>query len=514
MKPSDSGARQRQRRAWRFVWTAATVTAVWFLVFAAQATARVSISQVNGTFYFNKGTNCTFDTGGQTLAFTQEFAGLNFNPPLGLILGAPVGPSTAPFTNVVTAPNGDFLSTEPASGGGVQAGKGTLTFFFSAFTGKIIVDGSQQVGFDIYHDDGFVFGIGGNAQRVSGPLTDPPPNGRTDSLGLLVVGSYNRSTTPRQSTVVVQFPKAGEYDFEIDYTSCKGTTRTLTMFTNQGPLPVVTPTPGPSETATQEEASPTPPSTTETPVESPVESPGTPTATPTPSTTPTETATPTATEPGGVQLIMSDASGNPGDSVSLNVEFFPAASNGQPFGPGAIAILDLVLDFPKLEFDPTDSNGDGIPDAIVFNPGQDPALDAFTVTTFNVDTAPTSHMLDLEVGSAGEGDELLPGGVLMTITFKIPERTTGGDLQVVPTTVRASDLENTPQTVLLIVPGVVHASPPLTSTPVPAETAMIEVSTSGGGCRIAATDPWMSGPLLGMAVLLWFRRRARGQRAR
>jgi len=510
MKPSDLGARRRPRRAWQFVWTSATVSAVWCLASLTQASAKVSISPVTGAFYFNTGANCTFDPGGQSPAFTQEFGGLNFNPPLGLIAGATAGPSTAPFTNVLTNSNGSFAGTEVASGGGVQAGKGTFTFFFSAFTGKIIVDGSQQVDFDIYHDDGFVFGIGGNAQRVSGPLTDPPPNGRTDSLELPVVGSYNRSSTPRQSTVVVQFPKAGEYNFEIDYTSCKGTTRILTMFTSQGSLPVITPTPGPTETATPGEASPTPPDTTETPVESP----GTPTVTPTPSATPTETATPTATEPVGVQLIMGEANGNPGDSVSLNVEFFPAASNGQPFGPGAIAILDLVLDFPQLEFDPTDSDGDGIPDAIVFNPGQDPALDAFSVTTFNVDTAPTSHMLDLEVGSTGEGDELLPGGLLMTITFKIPERTTGGDLQVVPTTVRASDLQNTAQNVLLIVPGVVHASPPFTSTPVPAETAMIEVSTSGGGCRIAASDPWMSGPLLGIAVLLWSRRRARGRRAR
>jgi len=211
---------------------------------------------------------------------------------------------------------------------------------------------------------------------------------------------------------------------------------------------------------------------------------------------------------------MSEASGNPGDSVTLNVEFFPPTSGGQPVDPHAIAILDLVLDFPKLEFDPSDSDGDGIPDAIVFNPGQDPALDPFTVTTFNVNTAPTTHMLDLEVGSADEGGELLPSGLLMAITFKIPERTTGGDLQVVPTTVRASNLENMAQPVLLIVPGVVHASPPLTPTPVPAETVVIEGSTGGGGCRITASDSWMSGPLFGMAILFWLRRRPRGQRTR
>jgi hypothetical protein len=477
-------------------------------VFVSQATARVSISVVTGGFYSNSpGTSCTFDTGGQSPAFTQEFEGLNFNPPVGLIANATVGPSTVPFTNVVTDSNGDFLEKEEAQGGGSKAGQGLLTYFFAAFTGKVMVDGSQQVSFDIYHDDGFVFGVGGNAQRVSGPLTDPPPNGQTASLSLPVVGSYNRSTTPRQSTVIVQFPKAGEYDFEIDYTSCKGTTRTLTVFTNQGPLPVITPTPGPTATATPSGLAT--PNTTETPIESPA----TPSVTRTPSATPTATATPTPTEPIGVQLVMSEASGNPGDSVMLNVEFFPPTSGGQPVDPHAIAILDLVLDFPKLEFDPSDADGDGIPDAIVFNPGQDPALDPFTVTTFNVNTAPTSHMLDLEVGSADEGGESLPSGLLMAITFKIPERTTGGDLQVVPTTVRASNLENMAQPILLIVPGVVHASPPLTPTPVPAETVVIEGST-GGGCRITASDPWMPGPLFGMAILFWLRRRAREQRAR
>jgi hypothetical protein len=542
MKPSNLGVRRRPRRTWLFSRAAATVTVAWSLVFVSQATARVSLSPVQGVFYSNNSAmSCTFDTGGLSPTFMQEFEGLNFNPPVGLIANATtVGPSTIPFTNVVTDSNGDFLEKEEAQGGGSKAGQGLLTYFFAAFTGKVMVDGSQQVSFDIYHDDGFVFGVGGNAQRVSGPLTDPPPNGQTASLSLPVVGSYNRSTTPRQSTVIVQFPKAGEYDFEIDYTSCKGTTRTLTMFTNQGPLPVITPTPGPTATATQEEASPTPsglatpnttetpiespttPSTTETPIESPttpsttetpIESPATPSVTRTPSATPTATATPTPTEPIGVQLVMSEASGNPGDSVMLNVEFFPPTSGGQPVDPHAIAILDLVLDFPKLEFDPSDADGDGIPDAIVFNPGQDPALDPFTVTTFNVNTAPTSHMLDLEVGSADEGGESLPSGLLMAITFKIPERTTGGDLQVVPTTVRASNLENMAQPILLIVPGVVHASPPLTPTPVPAETVVIEGST-GGGCRITASDPWMPGPLFGMAILFWLRRRAREQRAR
>ncbi|MBI4516242.1 MAG: hypothetical protein HY699_10565 [Deltaproteobacteria bacterium] len=478
--------------------------AIAALALALPAAANVATSTVEGAFFPNTPRICSFAVrAGSTPQIEHlEFGSLNFNPPVGLIPKAKANPSTAILTNVVTDADGNAINEAKAESGGFSAGIGPLANFFAVFTGKFIVDGSEQVTFDIYHDDGFLLGIGGGAVRIRGvPVLLPADSHDTLARGLPIVAAFNHSSVPRKSTVVVQFPNAGEYDFEFDYFTCLGTTRTLTVLANQKvlALDITVPT------------TPTPVPTTPSPGFTP-QATGSPQGSPAASTmTPTRTVTPTPTQPLGVSLVVGSADADPGESVTLNIDFAPSSSDGKTHGPDEIAVLDVVLDFPKLDFDATDADGDGLPDAIVFNPYGIPALEPFAVTIFNSDTAAANHELDLEIVAADEDGRSLPAATLMAITLRIPQRSPGGSLLVQPY-VRPFDAANTEHLVTAQVAGVVYAGPPPTRTVAPAGTIGIGVKTKGGGCNAQSgsrTSSWPFVPLTFLALLRYWRERRR-----
>ncbi len=490
------------------------------LLFTPPVAGKVQISPVDGAFFSNAAGQCSFAPASGVPAFEQQFGSLNFNPPLGLVPGTVIGPNTTGFMNILTTADGAFELAVPAEGNGFQAGRERLERFFAVFTGRLVVDGSQQVSLEIYHDDGFVIGIGGDARRISGPMTSPPLSGQTAFRGLKVMGSYNNTvSTPRKSAVVVQFPEAGEYDFELDYTSCRGSTRTLTVFADSHAIPFTlgTPTPTdtvpPTETPTPTETprvSPTPKrtptSTTPATTGTPTGSPGTPT-TATPSRTPTVSQTPTVTPTPtpGIELIVGGASGTAGERVTVTVEFFPAESDGKPRGPDSITQLGFQLSFrnnpanesPKLDFDPTDANHDGVPNDIVFNP--DGAFDGFKVTVLNLDSVADTAVLDLEVSSTSGTGQTLPAGTLMTVTFTIRK---SGELRIEPLDVRPSDASGAVYTATRLVTGVVHAAPPATFTPEPTQPVKVDVATKGGGCVVDARGSSEWAPLTLLAIVL------------
>lgn len=209
----------------------------------------------------------TFDSSGSfdalptsTPVFTQFFPTVDFNPPAGTIPGntSGVGESTHPWTDVVTDVNGNFVGTIVAQGNGYQAGVGSLTNFQVVFTGTLTVPAAGNVSFNFYTDDGFILGIGGGATRVSGAMTNPPASGVTPFTNLPIVGAYNVVTAPTGNSVVVNFPAAGTYDYELDYFECCGPPLVLTMATGQNntgvaPIGAVTlsPTSPSSQTAGQ-----------------------------------------------------------------------------------------------------------------------------------------------------------------------------------------------------------------------------------------------------------------------
>jgi RHS repeat-associated protein len=210
--------------------TSNTSTVSWLV--PAQA---VSTSTVFAQF-FNYGGSGSFDALPTTTPlFTQFFPSVNFNPPAGSIPGniSGVGVSTHPWTEVVTDVNGNFVGTIVAQGNGFQAGVGSLVNFQAVLTSALTVPSAGNVTFNFFTDDGFIFGVGGGATRVSGALTNPPASGVTPFTNLPVVGAYNVVTAPAGNTVVVHFPGPGTYNYEIDYFECCGAPLVLTMATGQ-----------------------------------------------------------------------------------------------------------------------------------------------------------------------------------------------------------------------------------------------------------------------------------------
>lgn len=190
---------------------------------------QVSTTTVTGEFFLSDGSG-TFDTSpSATPAFTQVFPTINFNPPAGTVPGntSDVNVNSRPFTDVTTDLNGNFTGTIVAQGNGYQAGVGPMYTFQAVLRGEFTIAGPGTVTFNFFTDDGFVIGIGNGATRVSGAFTDAPA--ATPFSQLPVMGAYNVPTSPTGNQVVVNFPAAGKYPYEIDYSECCGGQLVLTM---------------------------------------------------------------------------------------------------------------------------------------------------------------------------------------------------------------------------------------------------------------------------------------------
>jgi RHS repeat-associated protein len=110
-----------------------------------------------------------------------------------------------------------------------------LFSFAAAFRGVLNVPSAGTVSFEITSDDAFVFGVGGGAARVSGPLVNSPA--QTTFASLPVMGAVNTRQAPTLSTVVVNFPAAGAYPYELDYAKGGDKELTLTMTANGQAIP-------------------------------------------------------------------------------------------------------------------------------------------------------------------------------------------------------------------------------------------------------------------------------------
>src|SRR4029077_13407843 len=101
-----------------------------------------------------------------------------------------------------------------------------------------------DVTFNFFSDDGFVFGVGRKATRAMVPWANAPPSGITEFQGYTVMGAYNQPTAPVRNTIVVHFPVAGSYPYEIDYTECCAGELALTMTQGSGANPTGVPPTG------------------------------------------------------------------------------------------------------------------------------------------------------------------------------------------------------------------------------------------------------------------------------
>jgi hypothetical protein len=215
------------------------------------STPPVTISVVNGTFYANPSNSGGFDSSQlSSPVFAQQFPLVGFNPPTSAqpcTNSTGVDVNTRPFTDVIPNPDGS-CSTLVAQGNGQQAGSGTLFTFEAVFTGSLNVAAAGQVTFNVFSDDGFVLAIGpqgGNQPtQVSGPLLNAPAAGFV--TGFPVLGAFNVATGPVGNTLTIDFPVAGSFPFEFDYTECCGGQLSLSL-TAGG---VIVPPPPPPSTHT------------------------------------------------------------------------------------------------------------------------------------------------------------------------------------------------------------------------------------------------------------------------
>lgn len=208
----------------------------------APSMSNISISSVLGTF-LNVRTSGTFTAQpGDPVAFTQQFPVVNFNPPAGTVPcsnSTGVNEFTRPFTSVVPRIDGSCL-TIPAQGNGYQAGVGALSDFQAVFTGTMTLNGPADITFNFFSDDGWILSVGPNGHGsqpsyVSGQLFNRPIAG--PFTGYTVVGAYNTPSSPARNDLVVHFPDAGVFPFELDYTECCLGQLALTLTANSAPIP-------------------------------------------------------------------------------------------------------------------------------------------------------------------------------------------------------------------------------------------------------------------------------------
>lgn len=193
----------------------------------------IATTSIWGRFFRSDNSGVFKTTPNDTPVFDLPFPTINFNPPAGTVPGNTSGINvySRPFTDVTTDLNGEFTGTITAQGNGFQAGSGPLGSFAAVFTGQYVVATPGDVVFNFFSDDGFIFSVGGGATRVSGPLVNAPASGVSAFEGFPVMGSYNQGTAPVANTITVNFPEAGTYPYEVDYTECCGFQLVLTMTT-------------------------------------------------------------------------------------------------------------------------------------------------------------------------------------------------------------------------------------------------------------------------------------------
>ncbi len=202
----------------------------------------MTISTVRGSFYADSSYgNGAFDIDPSTApVFSALYPTLNFNPPTGAT-GAQencrnqtnVNEQTRPFYDVIPQSDGSCTGQAVAGDDGhghtVYAGQtgGPLEAFEAVFTATLTVAQPGQVTFNVFSDDGWTLAVGSDGAShqptyLSGSMDNAPASGVGPFTGYPVVGAYNQASAPTQNTVTVNFPAAGTYPMEADYTECCG----------------------------------------------------------------------------------------------------------------------------------------------------------------------------------------------------------------------------------------------------------------------------------------------------
>jgi hypothetical protein len=163
----------------------------------------------------------------QVPAFLQTFPDLMFNP-------AGTTSTTRSFADLILGPTGASTGSILAQGNGHVAGAGDMLGFSAVFTGSFVVAQAGSYTINVTSQDGFIFGVGSGASRVSGVDINPPASGTTVFSQYPVMGANSGPSTGAASPIIVSFPPAGSYAYEFDYKSGTGGSLSFTVTTTQG----------------------------------------------------------------------------------------------------------------------------------------------------------------------------------------------------------------------------------------------------------------------------------------
>jgi len=187
--------------------------------------------------------------------FTPQFQAIDFNPPPAAQRcsnGTGVGTESRPFVDVIPRADGSCV-VQTVQGNGAQAGvdlsgRGgpNMEAFQAVFTAYVTVAKAGPISFHFYADDGWIMALGPDAAGDQ-PVRDPnspsgsaqvapgtpyPTNG--PFTGYPVVAADDQTTPPAANDFTVDFPAAGTYPVEVDYTECCQGSLALTLGTQYG----------------------------------------------------------------------------------------------------------------------------------------------------------------------------------------------------------------------------------------------------------------------------------------
>jgi hypothetical protein len=159
-----------------------------------------------------------------------------FDPFAGILASNATGvtSTTRPFTDIALNASGSPTGPIVAQGAGSQAGVSSLTGFSAVFRGNFVVSVAGNYTFNVGSADGFIFGAGNGATRVSGLNANPPASGMTVFALYPVMGANNAPSTNATVPIVVNFPAAGSYPYEFDYKSGTGGPLSLAVTVTRG----------------------------------------------------------------------------------------------------------------------------------------------------------------------------------------------------------------------------------------------------------------------------------------
>jgi len=207
------------------------LSALW----VSPATA-FSTTPVTGEFFTatscSSGCEAFTTTLGTVPAFLETFPDLMFN-------ATGSSPSPRSFADIILGPTGAPAGSILAQGNGYTAGAHDptgahdMTGFAAVFTGSFVVAQSGNYTINVTSQDGFIFGAGNGATRVSGVNLNPPSTGLTAFQSYPVMGANNGPSTGASTPIVVVFPAPGSYPYEFDYKSGTGGPLSFTVTVGQ-----------------------------------------------------------------------------------------------------------------------------------------------------------------------------------------------------------------------------------------------------------------------------------------